>query len=155
LDDLAGLLADAPRAAARLRAAALHEAAGDHLAAAERFELLGDSAEALLGAARCYEQAGRFADALRIARLLVARDDLPRAEAAKIRERAARLATVVDDVDAIALRFDQPLPEPWIVDDPTAARQDLVGEHLEVDAFAGRGPIARFPFTWSTGPLGV
>jgi tetratricopeptide (TPR) repeat protein len=155
LDDLAGLLPDAPRAAARLRAAGLHEAAGDHLAAAERFEQLGEQTGALLGAARAYEQAGRFAEALRVSRALVERDDVPRAEAAHVRDRVAQLAAIVEDVDVVALRFDQPLPAPWQIDDPTAAHQDLVGEHLQIDAFAGRGPIARLPFEWSTGPLGL
>ncbi|MCY1070920.1 protein kinase [Nannocystis sp. RBIL2] len=155
LDDLAGLLPDEPRAIARLRAAQLHEAAGDHLAAAERFEQLGEQTHALLGAAHAYEQAGRFADALRVARLLAERADLPRSEAAHVRDRVAQLAAIVEDVDVIALRFDQPLPSPWQIDDPTAAHQDLVGQHLQIDAFAGRGPIARLPFEWSTGPLGL
>ncbi|MBZ5712207.1 protein kinase domain-containing protein [Nannocystis pusilla] len=155
LDDLAGLLPDEPRLVARMRAAELHEAAGDDLAAAERFELLGDRSDALLGAARTYEQAGRFADALRVSRQLTRRGDLPRAEAAHARDRVAQLAAIVEDVATVALRFDQPLPSPWTVDDPTAARQDLVGEHLQVDAFAGRGPIARLPFEWSEGPLGL
>ncbi|WP_434418690.1 FG-GAP-like repeat-containing protein [Nannocystis pusilla] len=155
LDDLAGLLPDEPRAVARLRAAELHEAAGDHLAAAERFEQLGEQTGALLGAAHAYEQAGRFADALRVARLLAERADLPRSEAAHVRDRVAQLAAIVEDVDVIALRFDQPLPSPWQIDDPTAAHQDLVGQHLQIDAFAGRGPIARLPFEWSTGPLGL
>ncbi|MDC0720798.1 serine/threonine-protein kinase [Nannocystis bainbridge] len=155
LDDLAGLLPDAPRTAARLRAAALHEAAGDHLAAAERFEQLGEQTDALLGAARAYERAGRFADALRVTRLLAKRDDLPRADAAHVRDRVAQLAGIVEDVEVVALRFDQPLATPWQIDDPTTAHQDLVGQHLQIDAFAGHGPIARFPFEWSTGPLGL
>ncbi|HEY8376106.1 MAG TPA: hypothetical protein VIK91_06435, partial [Nannocystis sp.] len=155
LDDLAPLLPEAPRAAVWRRAAALHEAAGEHLAAAQRYELLGDDLDALRGAARCYEEAGRPADALRVLRVLAARPELSRPEAARIRARLSQVAAVVEDVETLHLRFDQPLPPPWMIDDPGAARQDLVGAHLQLDAFAGHGSIARFPFEWSTGPLGL
>ena len=157
-DDLAALLVDSPaRAAARLRAAELHEAAADYLTAAERFEAVADTAgtAALQGAARCYEQSGRFADALRVTRVLAVQSDLPRAEAERLRARLLQLAAIVEDVEVTPLRFDQPLRAPWRIDDPTSVRQDLASRRLQIDAFAGEQPIARLPFEWSTGPLGV
>ncbi len=157
-DDLANLVVDpTARATVVLRAAELHEAAADYLTAAERFEAVAEAVgtAALQGAARCYEQSGRFADALRLTRALAQQDDLPRAEAERQRARQLQLAAIVEDVEVTQLRFDQPLGAPWRVDDPTAARQDLASRRLLVDAFAGAGPIARVPFEWSTGPLSV
>ncbi len=157
VDDLSRFSAE-PLAHAHVlrRAAELYEAAGEILAAAERFEGAVEElgTPALEGAARCYEQADRFADALRIDRLLEVRSDLPRAEALRVRNRAQQLAEIVDEVPRAELLLEASLQQSWLFDDPFAAHRDLSSRGLRVDAFAGRGPIVRAPVEWSSSTLG-
>ena len=157
VDDLSRFSAE-PQAHAHVlrRAAELYEAAGEFLAAAERFEGAAEElgTPALEGAARCYEQADRFADALRIDRLLELRSDLPRAEALRVRNRAQQLAEIVDGVPRAELLLEAALQQSWLFDDPLAVRRELSSRGLNIEAFAGRGPIVRAPVEWSSSTLG-
>ena len=139
------------------RAAELHAAAGDHARAAAAHEALAQDGDidAALAALADYEQALRLADALRLARALVLRDDLTPGQRQTASAAVARLADPVERRDAIDLRFDRPLAAGWQIAEPLALRLDRVDHTLAIDAFADTGDLMTLPIDLTGGPVAV
>ena len=145
------------RRAVQLRAAELHGAAGDLAAAAAGRELLAQEGDldAAFAALAGYEDALRLADALRVARDLVARPDLDAERRAAAVAASQRLARVVEPGDRLELRFDRPLDPQWHFEEPLALRVDPVRGELQVDATAEMRELASLPLEVSGGPLSL
>ena len=145
------------RRAVQLRAAELRDASGDHAAAAAGQEMLAQEGDldAAFAALAGYEDALRLADALRVARELVARLDLDEEQRALAAAASQRLARVVEPGDRLELRFDRPLEPQWHIEEPLALRVDPVRGELLVDVTAEMRELASLPLEVSGGPLGL
>ncbi len=141
--------------AVRRRAAELYAAAGDHARAAAGHEALAQDGDvdAALAAIDGYERALRLADALRVARAVLGRDDASVEQRARARAASERLAAVVERRDAFELRFDRPLAPSWRISEPLALRVDRVRGALTVDAFGDLGDLMSLPIDLTGGAL--
>ncbi|MCY1009265.1 protein kinase [Nannocystis pusilla] len=121
------------------RSAALYEQAARSPRVRER---------ALRAAIHDWNRAGRFAEALRVADLLLRAERLDaglRREIGALRDLAERL--LADQAQPIG-RFDRPLDPAWQLHDPLGLRRSPHEGALHVHAFSDQGTIAALPVRW-------
>ncbi|MCY1055368.1 serine/threonine-protein kinase [Nannocystis sp. SCPEA4] len=159
VQETAVLVADAPVKRRLLdRAARLFVSAGEADRALELGALVEEDPQlagpALMRRVELLTELGRFAEAAEAAERLqaVAVDE---AQAASATAALTRLRPLLDEANAIELRFDRPLDPAWQIDRPATMRRDAATGRLQVELIADQLELASLPITWDGGPLQI